>query len=332
MENPSINQLVEYVTLLSPEILGRVSTDEVQLTQLAGGHHNVNFLIDIGDPSAKRYVLRFHPSDQDGNDVVAAEYAQLKKLNGLLAPKAIHLGKPDFLSSSVMIMEFVPGVHKSYSDLNPSEIRQLANGLATIHLFGEEWYQSHPEEVLRLGTYMDAAHAVITAWTVEPLAKIARGQYPEATLLVQMALTRLEADLKRESAAFAGVTRSLIHSDPNPENVIWHEKGITFVDWSGAGIGDPADEISFMFVGNAVSDEFKWVFMEEYLGLRPDASLPVRIEVYVLKSLIEDLVWVMSQLERERLGTLSRFLTREEGTYQRHFEIRFQALRGYMEY
>ena len=154
LENLSLEKKFNtYVRSLDPQVFETKRIDRVHISPLDGGHHNVTYLTKVND---KPFVMRFHPN-QDHGDHTAEEYKKLQQAGGQHAPKALFLGKPDFIDSSVLIMEYVEGEHKDFSTLSSEEIKKLANAVADIHGITREGIFAKtpdiPEDVE--GTYYD---------------------------------------------------------------------------------------------------------------------------------------------------------------------------------
>ncbi len=323
-----LTQLSDHLSGLHPSVFGRDTHAPFQLNRLSGGHHNVNYSVHFKGDERPSHVLRFYPTPQeDGVDVIVHEHTRLKVLDGVLAPRVYHLGNPDFLPGSFLLMEFIPGEHRSYDAMPKEHVQALAGVLADIHAQRSPTFSPSPGTPHQEGTYLDAAKAAHQTWVITPLGKVNLEHYSEAAQLLNRAITRYEEHIQQNARAFAGSSFALLHGDPNPGNVLWHDQGITFIDWSESEYGDPAAELSFLFTVNHVSSEFKEGFLAAYEERHADPYLQARITVHDLGSRIADLVWSLGNLERERLGTGAELLRREEGVFRGYYEQRLEALR-----
>ena len=326
MKGPSLSQLIEYCKALPVEVLGTTFAADLSLTQFKEGLHNVTFLLETGGATNRRFVVRFHPGDSEGRDMVAAEYECLEALKGSCSPRAVYLGKPDFLAASLMIMEYVPGEHRSFDSLSDQEIGVLARTLARLHSRTSAVFSPRPPGFAALSSQREAAERSIQRWTIDRLRDLERTYHEEGIALAEEALDILWGEIERHNGAFQAAADNLCHGEPNPKNVIWNKAGLTLIDWTDWGFGDPADEISFMFAMNNSGEDFQKVFLAEYADERTDVGMATRVRVYILKSRIEDLVWSMQQLEKERLGQHSEFLNQGRETYQEYYRARLGAL------
>ncbi|MCC2631620.1 MAG: choline kinase [Patescibacteria group bacterium] len=326
MNNPTLLQLSEHVLSLDPSLFGLKTVANPLSTQLNGGHHNANFLISFENDPERTYVLRFFPDDRYHGDIIAVEYEKLRKLNGFLSPKVIALTKPEFLTGSLLIMEFIPGIHKPYHDMDPADIRVLAKTLATLHSHSSTEFSPSPELPPRPGTYLDSLDCMIKVQITDPLLAVSLEDYPESQVLIPTAMEALDTMTRDQADIFKQNAFSLLHGDPGPENVVWGNEKITLIDWTESGYGDPAGEIAYLFAVNHLLDDFKKIFLDEYLAHSNDHTFKKRLPIYTLKSRIADLAWSIIQLEKERTGTRSVHLQGGEELYRGYYNVRVKAL------
>ncbi len=129
-----IRNLEQYIATLNPSLFS-ADTDfrEIKLTQIKAGLHNANFLLEVGEAFAiKKYFVRFHPSNKNG-DKTAIEAKNMKLLTNVPVARLIHVGKPTFLNSTVIITDFIEGVHKNLNRLAKNEMKELARIIARMH-------------------------------------------------------------------------------------------------------------------------------------------------------------------------------------------------------
>lgn len=319
-----------YLQSIDPQVLGLSNIDSVSCTPLEGGTANVTYLAKVNDN--KKFILRFHPKSDDQTDHTAEEYKKLKEANGLHAPKALHLGKPDFINSSALIMEFEEGEHKDFNALTPVEIKNFANAVADIHSITRANTFSKtpdlPEDAE--GTHYDYIQShldnTISRWLNEADPSI----YQADQGLIQRAQHELNEQIEQHKEAFSSTTFSYLHNDIVVLNVLWNKDQPTIIDWEVPAFGDRADEVAYIFAINNTSNEFNEVFLEEYEKHVDDPTLRERIEIYKLKNRLLDVAWAISKLDEEAKGQ-NPLMKREKGLYKGFYDIRLKGLRECLE-
>lgn len=323
----------EYVKGLDPAIFGTDHITTVELSKLPGGHSNVTYLTTINDES---FVMRFHPREQDGTDHTAEEYKKLKRLDGHHAPRALFLGKPDFIKSSVLIMDFVPGEHKDFSTLSPDEIQNFALAVADIHSITQKGVFAKtpdiPEDVK--GTYYDYLQSHIAHNIENRFQEADPALYEKDNAVIQEARKKLRHQMEEHKDAFSGNDFSYSHNDLVKLNILWKDNQPTVIDWEVPCYGDRADEIAYIFAVNNTSDQFQVKFLEAYekqLDAQSvdDPTFRERLKVYILKHKLFDLAWSISMLDEEQKGT-NPLMKQEEGLYRRFYDDRLKSLKDYL--
>ena len=203
-------QIQEYIEALSPQVFELESMAKPVISRLPGGHHNANYLITFSELPEAKFVLRFYPNQEAENDLIALEYELLKKLDGSIAPKAVHLGAANFTNGAVLIMEFVEGTHKPYIGMETSAIKELAELFARLHDNTSSEYNTLPGNPPATGTHLDFARSAINQWIIKPLATINLSDYSEASEMIEKSLARLEVLFQQDSETFSKTTYSLL--------------------------------------------------------------------------------------------------------------------------
>ena len=210
----------DYVKTIDPQVFGVGSIGSVSCTPLDGGNSNVTYLTRVND---KPFVLRFYPEAKGRGDRTAEEYRKLKQANGIHAPKALYLGKPDFIDSSVLIMEFVEGEHRDFNDLSPDAIRNLAHAVADIHKITREGeFSKTPDDPKDVGgTHYDYLQSYIDHNTTNRLKDADPSIYARDKEVIDRAEHKLKKEMGDHRDAFSGTTFSYLHNDIVNLNVLW---------------------------------------------------------------------------------------------------------------
>lgn len=316
-------QLKQYLQSLEPALFGVTAISTVTLERLETGLHNVNYLVTLNNSLEHRFILRFHPNNDNGKDKAAAEASNMHLLEGMPIPKLLWTDKPDFLDSTIIIIEFIPGVHKDFNTLTVSEIKALAATLAEVHskkskLYSPSWSAAPTE----LGDYADYFKSVVKSTITTPLRKAPGDIYSDSAKIIHEAVVRLDVRL----VDFDNKEFSLLHTDIGSGNVLWNNSKPTFIDWEEVTFGDPADEVAYVFAINNLSKTHQSTFLKEYLAHCDDVTLGTRLPLYMLKNRLFDLVWSIGKLSQQASGIESELMSIPNNTYKKFYDERRDAL------
>lgn len=320
-------QLTEYLQQLDPHIFAVNTLDGLTLTPFTEGLKNLNYLMTVAD-RRKRFALRAHPANTHGADKVAREYELLKSLQGMVAPRPIYLGKPAFINSSIMITQFIPGTHKNLAELKPHEIRLLAETMHLIHATTNPTFTApNGRDQVVHGTYAAYFSSTIKATIRSRFQRVPESLISPAAPLIRAAYNEISRSLSDNTAAFAGHTFSLLHSDIGASNLIWHRGKLTVIDWEDAQYGDAADEVAYIFAVGNVGRQFEQTFLQSYAH---DAAFGRRIPAYSLKNRLFDFAWSADRLHAAQSHP-SPLLDMRVERYQTYYDVRLEALRQALE-
>ncbi len=97
------------------------------------------------------------------------------------------------------------------------------------------------------------------AWVREPLPASIRARLNAAADVVARAF-----DARRLADSFrTGESLVLLHGDPAGENILWAPDPV-LIDWEYARLGDPADEIAYLFDQNGLTAQQREAFWRGY--------------------------------------------------------------------
>ena len=318
-------QLKQYIGSINPERLGVAEIKEVRLQRLAGGLHNVNYLVEFG-AVPKKFIARFHPGNLPGTDKTAEEVAHMQLVAQLPVPRVILADKPTFLNSTIMLQEFVAGSHKEFQSLTTKEVVALARAVARMHAITRDTYSpSLGAPPNTNGNFADYLRSLIRTTIDVKLDAIDKREYADSAEIVDAARAKLSTMI--DCDGMASSTFSLLHTDIGSGNVIWCEDGSpVIIDWEELSFGDPADEVAYIFAINNVDDEWQSVFLEQYQLLRTDQLLTTRLPAYMLKNRLFDLAWAIGKMHSIQSGAHSGLLQGSLDLYHGYYDVRRDAL------
>ena len=255
----------------SPQ-LSIVPSEILEVEELTGDHNSLwriktaqrdivlKMFLDAGQARGRR---------QFSNQNTAAQIG--------VAPQPITFDRyPHGLSHQVMLYEWCPGTPLDpRSDENTSE---LAVALAAAHA-------RHPEEQARLSPHPVNQHY---QWSLIQGSRrlveegVFRGGNSKLSDMVLEALARAEILVLPELDKHELTPPALVHGDLQLEHCLMVEGRIQLLDWEMGGLGDPAREISHIFLHmfpELTSEErTAWLKLYEDRAGFPDLSR--RISVY----------------------------------------------------
>ena len=214
-----------------------------------GNRHEVYRVsyVDAGGAAAD-LVVRVSFGDEPAERAHAENEARvLAKVGGLAAPSLYDFSPTSpWFATPTMSMSFVPGRQSAVSEASSSEIERLGSVVARVHA------QPVDDLVEQLsGTARDIASYAAgrmrwilggLPWVREPLAAPIQARLVGAAAVLEQGW-----DVWRDSESFrSGEPLALLHGDIALGNIIWGPDPV-LIDWEYARLGDPADEIAYLF-------------------------------------------------------------------------------------
>lgn len=118
----------------------------------------------------------------------------------------------------------------------------------------------------------------------------------------------------------------LLHADLGPGNVVW-EASPVLIDWEYARIGDPADEIAYLFDQNGLDAPQRDAFFH---GYRADDGIAARVAWWEPVTLIGSLLWWVDwwlrRTQADAAGRRDPSAEREADYYLDHVALRLDRL------
>jgi aminoglycoside phosphotransferase (APT) family kinase protein len=200
-----------------------------------------------------------------GNDVNECALAErearvLEKVQGIAAPRVYDFRRQSsWFDAPAMCMQFLPGEQRDLSEAAQAELDRLGSLLASVHglpveglvdLFPRVRPETYRED--RVGSMLSKLPMLRT------LPTQVHQRMQRATSLVTESLRSGES-LDR---------LVLLHGDPAGGNIIWGPEPV-LIDWEYARLGDPADEVAYVFGQHDLTPQQREAFWRGY-GRRAD--------------------------------------------------------------
>jgi aminoglycoside phosphotransferase (APT) family kinase protein len=317
----------EYVLSLPARIFRVQSYKSLDCTKLEKGLHHLNFKLVISDGTKTCQAVVRLPAMAEDHQALIHEAWYLERLPNGVAPRILFHADTSLLGTPILITEFAPGVHIPFSRLDDSQIVMLANRLVAVHAIKSDRYS--PLGVVlpyAMGTYRDYARLTVFE-DIDKRYKQA-GSLPHDSKTVLRARKLLDQRLGAEDESWSQNEFSLCHGDIGIYNVLWTDRELSLIDWDGARFGDPADDIAYIFAINNVTADWQNIFLDAYISKSARTDILERVEAYLLKNYLFDVVWALGKLLEEQED---RSLVKlAHGEYWAMYETRLTALRQYL--
>lgn len=280
-------QVLPYLQANVKEALGVTDFTRAAIEKLAGGDYNYNYHVQQAECDI---VVRLNIEPQSGSDdQIEHEYKTLE----FLAPYGV-TPKPLFLDNTrkhfpygLLIEEYIPGGHVQFS---VPAVRRVAAAMATLHAV-----QIEGAPLQRRGNPLRAQFESVLA----DLGQYGQRQNPNTDLLRLggRVITRMEKDMSKLESLYA--PRSIIHTDPNPANIIDNGKRAYFIDWEQGRIDDPSYDVAAFFSDalnlwaspRVLTTKEKQAFLETYIEKTGDTTIQDRILPRLLLYTLNAVIW-----------------------------------------
>jgi aminoglycoside phosphotransferase (APT) family kinase protein len=267
-------RVAEYVASLDVDgSLGRV----VEIARFARGENHAVYRVRCVDQSeaARDVVVRILNADSEADRARAGrEAAVLARLRGVASPRLVDHRTGDlFAGHAVMCLEHVDGSFESLDTASPDRLADLGAAVRRTHSVPVDDLGPVLRAAPDLSRYVeDRGRSMLARMPLvqDPLPARVQRRFRDVAAWAEQAVDQLRR------AEGAGPLR-LLHGDVSAGNVLWTPQPV-LIDWEYARIGDPADEIGYLFGQNALRPEQREGFWRGYgAGFEP-ASLARVVE------------------------------------------------------
>lgn len=286
--------------------------------------HRVSYL-DAAGVTRDVVVRVSHGGDAADCARAEREAAVLKKVGGVAAPFLYDFRCTSrWFDTPAMCMKFFPGRQRELHSASLREIERLASIVAWVH---ERPASDLVESLAATGNVASYAQGRLQsimstlAWARDPLPAAIQGRLMHAADSIAASL-----EASQDAPSFrTGETLALLHGDIGPGNVLWGPDP-ALIDWEYTRLGDPADEIAYLFDQNALTEPQRQAFWD---GYRQSVSTQLRLAHVIdrvdwwepVTLLGSALWWVERWVRRTELdivGAVDPAAPREPGYYFDH--------------
>lgn len=283
--------------LLMDHIMQQGDCGDLRLTALNPGCQSLTYLCENGPSQYPDPFVVQCPQDRAGAENLENQYYRLKLLRGMCAPRPLYLGRLGALP--VMFVEYIEGEHKDFNRLTRSETAAFAGAVSLVHSVTESRFSHNSGQMpCREGTYADYIRAMFDESVCARLYRTDLSRYDGAESLLVASKKRLNKMLDSEATLFGGSTFTRLHHDINPRNVLFGPNGeVTLIDWNYT-VGDPADDLDYIFTNNNGSPAFRETFLDLYPPNPETGDVIARMDACTLKNRTDDFAWTIERCEQ----------------------------------
>lgn len=235
------------------------------------GENHAVYKLTYVDPAgeAKDVVVRV-ASSASARDCATAtrEAAVLRKVQRIAAP-VLHDFRCDneWFGAPVMCTDFVDGVQRA--PRGAAELELLGRTVGRVHALPTHDLGDAFADAGTVRGYFDEQLATLvenSSWVRDPLPADVQRRLRQA-----LARVAEHAAAARRSGDFeTSASLVLLHGDVAGGNIFWTPDPV-LIDWEYARIGDPADEVAYIFTQHGCSEEERARFWNGYGRGRADA-------------------------------------------------------------
>jgi aminoglycoside phosphotransferase (APT) family kinase protein len=274
---------------------------------LVPGENNAVFKVAYRDPEGdvNELLVKLGPRGAAGRVRAEREAVVLEKVGGVAGPRLYDFSAADpDLGRPAMCLEFLRGDQPALSEVGPEDLERLGRLVGWLHTQPVDLAGWVSEE-MGLSAYVQERwrdHLAARLGAIrDPLPFALQERLRAAAAAVGGAVEGLEC-----LSSAVGDQLVLLHADISGANLLW-VPGPVLIDWEYARLGDPADEIAYLFTQNALDEPRQESFWRGYSQRRPDdrvRSIARRVRFWEPITLLGSVLWWLDAWSRaEASGT-----------------------------
>lgn len=218
------------------------------VTRFEAGNRHAVFRVSYSTDAGRTSELVVRASLRLGPEACAEatwEAAVIAAAHGVGAPRLYDVRcEGPWFEGPVMCLQFVPGEARDLTAAAPDDLAAMGALLRRVHDVPTDHLRELRPAPSTLDAYLVERHADIVAKValLRDVPPALRSRVDGARALVE---ERMESARRTPSLA-AGRSDALLHGDPGAGNVLWTPTPV-LIDWEYARLGDPADEVGYLF-------------------------------------------------------------------------------------
>jgi len=252
------------------EVAGDGSRRANSVVRLGGGDRHAVFKVTstVGDLVVRVSTL----SGAAEYEQAAREAAVLVALDGVAAPRLLDAccdGR--WFSTPAMCTEFIEGEHREFASAAESQLEALGAMVGSVHARPVGDLAGHFPGPRTAAGYLDQWGEVVAGYLPRLRQPLPRQVGPCVERGLSL-VTRILNGALPDAWPDAGEPLVLLHGDITPGNVLWGKHPV-LIDWEYARLGDPADDVAYIFGQHGLSAAQRRAFWSGYRRRVPQPAL-----------------------------------------------------------
>lgn len=286
------------------EVMGDCSADQIRVVdRFRSGENHAVYQVSYFDPKGEVRQVVVRVGSGDGAERLRAqrEARVLGKVGGVAGPELYDFSATTpWFTGPVMCMQFIPGDHRELREVQEEDLRRLGAVVRSLHTLPVDDLRDWEPRELGLSSYIEErwqGHLASRLSAIrDPLPSPVQQRLRAAVDLVSGSLEPL-----RELVELApDESLVLLHADISGANLIWAPQPV-LIDWEYARLGDPADEVAYLFTQNQLSPSQRGAFWSGYSPDDKDQPLdPMadRVRYWEPMTLLGSVLWWLDAWSR----------------------------------
>ena len=316
-------------------VVGCRPDDIVAVRRFEEGNRHEVFKVSYarGSQPMSHVVVRVSLTDDaDERAQAEREASVLTAVGGRGAPRLVDFSPAgEWFDTPVMSMEFVPGRRMALAEVGDARVERLGRLVAGVHreplgglidALGEE-----DDLACYAATRLRSTLAGLK-WLDHGVDAAIQAHLRDVASALQQAWDRW----RHADSFVTGETLALLHGDIAFGNVLWAPDPV-LIDWEYTRLGDPADEIAYLFDQNGLAPSSRGAFWRGYraLGNEVDiAQVVERVRWWEPLALLGSTLWWVERwvrrTEADAAATTDPAATREPSYYLDKVDRRLRRL------
>lgn len=305
-------------------VIAECSADRIiSVDRLVPGENNAVYKVAYGDPQGdvSQVLVKLGPRDAAGRLRAEREARVLEKVGGVAGPRLYDFSAevPGF-DRPVMCLEFLRGVQPHLAEIGPENLERLGRLVQWLHAQPVDDLRDWAPSEIGLSAYVQERwrdHLASRLGAIrDPLPSRLQERLKAAVALAAGAVEELES-----LSSVGGDGLVLLHADISGANLLWVPEPV-LIDWEYARLGDPADEVAYLFTQNALLEPQRDAFWRGYSEALTDDQLrniAQRVRHWEPITLLGSILWWLDAWSRTEAASVTGHdepgLAREPGYY-----------------
>jgi aminoglycoside phosphotransferase (APT) family kinase protein len=298
METPSI-ETITAILRKHRNILYLEQIEQVELALIGQGEANINLLVTVN--RSHRFNIRIGLRGKESERTLQSEFEVLQLLPSGIGPGVFALDfSQTHLPQPYLLLQYITGALKKTWDL--ADLQLHAHTLARLH---QRKFDGHGP----IGQLSEAPYDFLYRFDVALNYWQSHHPYLLEIPVVQRLFRPIRHFIVAHRDLFMALRHfTIVHGDLHPLNILFNGDQLCYIDWEMAAIGDPALDVSMIgwdietswqmeLTGDHIRD-----FLDTYLALEPDDTLPQRREVWMIYTMFFDQLYHRTQIPNDVTG------------------------------